>query len=581
MRGLRIGMAQTNPVVGAIEANAGGILSFVARAKALGCDLVVFPELALTGYPPEDLLLKPRFIEDNLRALERLGRKVRGITAVIGFVDRREDIYNAAAVVHNGRVVDVYHKMYLPNYGVFDEQRYFQAGKSPLNFVLNGVTVGLGICEDIWYPEGPARLQALAGAEVIVNINASPYHAGKAWLREEMLATRARDNAVIIAYNNTVGGQDELVFDGQGMIIAESGAVLARGAAFEEDLVVADLDVESTLMARLHDPRRREEKLKAGAEGLVRVTTLPPPARRAGAKRPVIARGVHAPLDRDEEIVRALLLGTGDYARKNGFSRAVIGLSGGIDSSLVAALAVEALGRANVTGVFMPSMYTSRESSEDAGALAANLGIEMLEIPITDIFKGYLKTLKKTLRGAHPGVAEENIQARIRGNILMALSNSYGWLVLTTGNKSEMSVGYATLYGDMAGGFAVIKDVPKTLVYALSSRVNERAGSVLIPERVFVKAPTAELRPGQKDRDTLPPYEVLDRILKAYVEDDRSVDEMVGMGFRRPLVKKIVRMVDASEYKRRQAPPGVKITPRALGKDRRMPITNAYYDDGG
>jgi NAD+ synthase (glutamine-hydrolysing) len=568
-------MAQMNPVVGDIAGNANKVLAWTAKAKKAGAHLVLFPELTITGYPPEDLLLKPAFIEENIKALKAIAKKITGITAVIGFVDRGGDIYNAAAVVHKGRVSGVYHKMYLPNYGVFDEQRYFQAGGKPLNFILNGVTIGLEICEDIWYPEGPARLQSLAGAELIVNINASPYHMGKAALREEMLITRARDNEVIIAYNNTVGGQDELVFDGRGLVIDEKGNVIARGKPFEEDLVAVDIDIDPIYMARLHDPRRRELKrtLPAGSVNVLDLGPIRKKKRSAALPKRKTPR-----LEEAEEVLQALILGTRDYVKKNGFTHVAVGLSGGIDSALVAAVASLALGSRNITCVAMPSRYTSKESRIDAEALAGNLGIELMTIPIEDTFSQYLKMMKPAFKGTKPNEAEENMQARIRGNILMALSNKFGWLVLTTGNKSEMSVGYATLYGDMAGGFAVIKDVPKTLVYAVSERINRRAGKILIPERIFTKAPTAELRPNQTDQDTLPPYDILDKVLKAYVEDDKSIDEIMAMGFEKAIVKKVARMVDLSEYKRRQAPPGIKITPRALGKDRRMPITNQYND---
>ncbi|MBI1912027.1 MAG: NAD+ synthase [Deltaproteobacteria bacterium] len=573
MRTLRIGMAQINPTVGDISGNAEKIFSYTENAKKLGCDIVLFPELALTGYPPEDLLLKPKFIDDNLRILKGLSRQIKGITAIVGFVDRDVDIYNAAAIIQKGKVVDVYHKMYLPNYGVFDEQRYFQAGETALNFTLNDIKIGVEICEDIWYPEGPARTQALAGAEVIVNINASPYHMGKACIREEMLMTRARDNAVIIAYNNTVGGQDELVFDGQGMIVGNDGNIIARGKAFEEELIAADIDVDAIAMARLHDPRRREVKLKTKIEGLREITLEP---QRPRKRKPKLPQMVSEKFETTEEVLSALVLGTRDYVKKNGFKHVVVGLSGGIDSSLVAAVAARALGSKNITGVLMPSKFTSKESREDALELAKNLGIATLSIPIQKTFECYKDVMKEAFKGMKEDITEENLQARIRGNTLMALSNKFGWLVLTTGNKSEMSVGYATLYGDMAGGFAVIKDVPKTLVYEVSRTINNLARRTIIPERVFVKPPTAELKPNQTDQDLLPPYEILDPILKAYVEDDRSREEIIQMGFVEAIVKKVTRMVDLSEYKRRQAPPGIKITPRALGKDRRMPITNGY-----
>jgi NAD+ synthase (glutamine-hydrolysing) len=578
MKTLRIAMAQINPRVGDLAGNAARILEYSRRGARAGADLVVFPELALTGYPPEDLLLKPGFIDDNMECLKGLAKKVRSITAVVGFVDRREDIFNAAAVIHGGRVAAVYHKMFLPNYGVFDEQRYFQAGIEPLNFRLDGVTVGVGICEDIWFPDGPARLQALSGAEVILNINASPFHTGKARMREEMLATRAMDNEVIIAYSNTVGGQDELVFDGRSMIVDERGNIIARGMAFEEDLIVADLNIDATFTARLHDPRRRAEKLKAGPGALRVVELKAARGRKKVPKKRRLPTRCARPLSREEEVHSALVLGTRDYVRKNGFTHVVMGLSGGIDSAMVAAVAVEALGAKFVTGVFMPSKYTSKESRKDTFNLAGNLGVELMEISIKDTVEAYLKMLKPAFKRRKTDTTEENIQARIRGNILMALSNKFGWLVLTTGNKSEMSVGYATLYGDMAGGFAVIKDVAKTVVYDLAAWINRRAGKRLIPGRILTKAPTAELKPGQTDQDTLPPYVLLDEILKAYVEEDKGLEEIVAAGFSRRVVKKVIRMVDLSEYKRRQAPPGIKITPRALGKDRRMPITNGYGD---
>jgi len=561
MKTLRIAMGQINPTVGALRSNAKKMLACARRAEKAGASLVLFPELALTGYPPEDLLLKPGFIDDNLAELHTLAGRIRGITAVVGFVDRAKGIYNAAAVMHRGRVRAVYRKMFLPNYGVFDEKRYFRAGIKPLNIVLCGVCIGLGICEDVWHEQGPVRAQAKAGASVIVNINASPYHAGKGALREEMLARRAAENGVVIAYNNTVGGQDELVFDGQGLVVDPRGTVLARGRAFEEDLIVVDIPVA----------RRPAD---TGADAAVRTLRLP--GRERQGTRPVLRTRSVPRTGEVSEVLRALVLGTRDYVRKNGFSRAVIALSGGIDSSLVAALACRALGAENITGVFMPSKYTSRESREDARELAANLGVELMTIPINTIFSSYRKTLRASFEGTEEDIAEENIQARIRGNIIMALSNKFGWLVLTTGNKSEMSVGYATLYGDMAGGFAVIKDVPKTLAYEVAEEINREAGHDLIPARVLTKAPTAELRPVQLDSDTLPPYGVLDAILKAYVEEDLTAEEIAAMGFKKGVVKKVLRMVDRSEYKRRQSPPGIKITPRAFGRDRRMPITNGY-----
>ena len=574
MRALRIGLAQINPTVGDLKGNVQRILHYIGRARELGVDLAAFPELAITGYPPEDLLLKPDFIQANLDCLQQIVEGARSITAVVGFIDSADDIYNAAAVIHDGVLAGVYHKMYLPNYGVFDENRYFQAGTDYPVFVLPGARIGVNICEDIWYPAGPGEVQALAGgAEVIVSISASPYHAGKGRSRERMLATRASDNVAIVAFCNLVGGQDELIFDGNSVIFDERGELVARGRQFEEDLVVADLDVGSVFRQRLHDPRHRKEKLAADVGRVSRIAL--PEVESSGEKPPLSARKMER-LELLAEIYQALVLGTRDYVRKNGFQKVLIGLSGGIDSSLTAVVAVDALGQENVVGVFMPSRYSSEESREDAQRLAENLGIRFLSIPIDDTFQAYLDMLSAPFAGVEPDVTEENIQARVRGNILMALSNKFGWLVLTTGNKSEVSVGYCTLYGDMAGGFAVIKDVPKALVYQLAGHVNDSAGREVIPRRVFEKAPTAELRPDQRDEDTLGPYATLDPILHAYVEEDRRLDEIVALGFDEATVRRVIHMVDRNEYKRRQAPPGVKITPRAFGKDRRLPITNNY-----
>jgi NAD+ synthase (glutamine-hydrolysing) len=571
MRQLRIALAQINTTVGDLEGNLAKILANVKTAKTQGADMVVFPELAIPGYPPEDLLLKPQFIEANLAILKDVALAAQHILIVVGFADRQDDIYNAAAVCCQRRVAGVYHKRYLPNYGVFDEDRYFQAGRETPVFRWSEVIFGVNVCEDTWYPEGPTEAQAfLGGAQLIINISASPYHAGKGGFRERMLATRAADNTAIVAFCNLVGGQDELVFDGQSLIFDAQGDLIARGRAFEEDLVVADLDLEAVFNRRLHDPRRR--KVMLAAEGSVPCTPLEgTPSQR---NKPELPSTQVAPLERLEEIYRALVLGTHDYVYKNGFGTVLIGLSGGIDSSLVAAIATDALGPQNVVGVRMPSRYTSDMSNDDAAQLAAKLGIRLLTIPIEPAFQAYLDILAEPFAGTEPGVAEENLQARVRGNVLMGLSNKFGWLVLTTGNKSEMSVGYATLYGDMAGGFAVIKDVPKTLVYQLARWRNAR--SPVIPEEALTRPPTAELRPDQKDTDSLPPYDVLDSILKAYVEEDRSAEEIVTLGFDREMVRRVLQMVDRSEYKRRQAPPGVKITPRAFGRDRRLPITNRF-----
>jgi len=577
LKRLRLGMAQVNTVVGDFAGNTQKILGAINEARSLEVDLLTFPELAICGYPPEDLLLKPQFIEQNLRCLSRVVDGSSGLAVVVGFVDAREDIYDAAAVIHDGKMVGVYHKIYLPNYGVFDENRYFRAGSECPVYVLSGVAIGVSICEDIWYEAGPATVEAHSGAEVIVNISASPYHFGKGDSRERMLATRALDNVAIFAYNNLVGGQDELVFDGNSMVVDEKGRLIARGKQFEEDLIVADLDVESVFRTRLHDPRwRKETPLLQEQRWRVSKTVISEaPAEPLKPLLPERPLQVRPPLG---EVYDALVLGTRDYVRKNGFDRVLIGLSGGIDSSLVAAIAVDALGSAKVVGVAMPSRYSSAGSVSDAELLARNLGIELVTVPIEKAFKAYLDMLAGPFGRAEPDVAEENIQARIRGNVLMALSNKFGWLVLTTGNKSEMATGYATLYGDMAGGFAVVKDVPKTMVYELSRYRNSVAGRELIPSTVIEKQPSAELRPEQKDIDTLPPYELLDPILTAYVEEDKSIEQIVAMGFDEEMVKRTVRLVDRSEYKRRQAAPGTKITPRAFGRDRRLPITSRFTE---
>jgi len=574
MRRFRVGLGQINPTVGDFEGNVQKIVEAIERARALGCQLVAFPELAVPGYPPEDLLFKPAFIEANRKALDVVTRASRGLTVVVGFVDKRDDIFNAAAILHDGACAGVYHKQYLPNYGVFDENRYFQAGTEAPVFAVGETVFAVNVCEDIWYPAGPTTAQALAGAELVVNVNGSPYHAGKARFREQMVATRAADDLVCVAYVNMVGGQDELVFDGASLIVNEHGQCVARGRQFEEDFVVADLDLEAVFHARLHDPRRRKEKLRAG-EAAPRIVL---PALPAAAQVPPVEPPTLAPLERVEEVFRALVLGTRDYVRKNGFARVVIGLSGGIDSSLVAAIAVEALGRENVAGVGMPSPYSSAGTRRDAQRVAKNLGIEYLSIPITPIPRAYKRALARAFKGLKEDVTEENLQARIRGNLLMALSNKFGWLVLTTGNKSEYSVGYTTLYGDMAGGFAVIKDVPKMLVYEVARHVNASAGRALIPATVFERAPSAELRPSQTDQDTLPPYAELDAILEGYVEEDRGVNDLVARGFAPETVRRVVAMVDRNEYKRRQAPIGVKITPRAFGRDWRLPIVNRFRE---
>jgi NAD+ synthase (glutamine-hydrolysing) len=475
-------------------------------------------------------------------------------------------------------LVGVYHKFYLPNYGVFDENRYFQAGSKYPIFIINGIGIGITICEDMWYEAGPAIVQAYAGAKVLVNISASPYHAGKGLFRERMLSTRASDSVAIVVHNNLVGGQDELVFDGGSLIINERGEVIARGKQFEEDFVAVDLDVESVFRSQLHDSRRRKEtpwvKEKLKEVTKIEVSSEYP----AIAKPPLSPRRVDK-LDELAEIYQALVLGIRDYVHKNGFEKVVIGLSGGVDSSLVAAIAVDALGPENVVGVSMPSRYSSPGSKSDAEALARNLGIEFKVIPIEKAFGAYLETLAEPFKDTYPDATEENIQARIRGNLLFALSNKFGWLVLACSNKSETAMGYTTLYGDMSGGLIPLKDVPKTLVLELARYKNGQAGNEVIPSSVLTKAPSAELRPTQKDTDTLPPYDILDPILKAYVEDDVMIDQIVAMGFDRDIVTKVTRLVDRNEYKRRQAAPGIKITPRDFGRDRRLPITNQFKEE--
>jgi NAD+ synthase (glutamine-hydrolysing) len=574
MRTLRVALAQINPTIGDLPDNTAKIIDWIARARGLGADVVAFPELAVTGYPPEDLVLRRSFVEDNQRALDEIAAATHGIVGIVGFVDLEDDVYDAAAVIADGRVVHAYHKQFLPNYGVFDEDRYFQRGHESPVFVIAGVDVGVSVCEDIWYPEGPTRDQALAGAEVIIKITASPFHRGTGAFRERMVATRASDNSVVVCYVNAVGGQDELVFDGHSLIVDERGQLLARGAQFREDLVVRDIDVEGVMQARLHDPRYRKERRK------LRETGEPPKiivsAQPAPADKPAISAELTPPLGGVAEVWDALVLGVRDYIGKTGFTDVLIGLSGGVDSSLVAVIAADALGPQHVVGVSMPSRFSSEGSKTDAQALADRLGIRMLTIPIEGPFEATLDALAPAFADTQFGVAEENLQARVRGNLLMALSNKFGWLVLTTGNKSEMATGYSTLYGDMAGGFAVIKDVPKTLVYDLARHRNALAGTDIIPQAVIDKPPSAELRPNQLDTDSLPPYDVLDPILEAYVEDDRTIEEIVATGADEAFVRRVVKMVDSNEYKRRQAPPGIKITPRAFGRDRRLPIAHRY-----
>ena len=573
MPGLRVALAQINVTVGDLNGNVAKILACVQDARSLAVDLLAFPELAVPGYPPEDLLLRPQFVRDNLDALDKVVKGSSGITLVVGFVDAEEDIYNAAAIIHDGHLIDVYRKQFLPNYGVFDEDRYFKPGNRVAVYEIAGVGVGVNICEDIWYPEGPAQAQAYGGAQVIVNINASPFQADKRFFRERMLSTRAGDAAAVLCYSNLIGGQDELVFDGNSMIIGPEGEIIARARSFEEDLLVCDINLDRIMQARLHAPRRRKERpsFTSAMPEKVHVSGKP----LVAGKPPLPPRDV-TPLEGVAEVYAALVVGTRDYVIKNGFTKVVIGLSGGVDSSIVAAIAVDALGAANVAGVAMPSRFSSPGSRTDAEAVAEALGIQLMTIPIEEAFEAYLRMLSEPFAGTEFGIAEENLQTRIRGNILMGLSNKFGWLVLTTGNKSEMATGYATLYGDMAGGFAVIKDVPKTLVYKLAEYRNSLGQRPVIPKSVLEKVPSAELRPGQADTDTLPPYEMLDPILQAYVEEDKGMADLLEAGFDEGTIKRVMAMVDRNEYKRRQAPPGVKITPRAFGRDRRLPIANRY-----
>jgi NAD+ synthase (glutamine-hydrolysing) len=572
---IRIALAQINPTVGDFSGNTAKIIAEIERARTLGAEVIALPELAISGYPPEDLLLKPQFIKANLEALEQIIAATRDIVAIVGFVDYTTDIHNAAAVICDRDLKSVYRKVFLPNYGVFDEYRYFKPGDAAPIYRYGDVLIGVNICEDIWYPGGPTKAQALGGAHLVINISASPYSAAKGKSRERMLQTRAEDNAIAVAYVNVVGGQDELVFDGQSLVIDERGRTIARGAVFEEDLVLATIDAERVFKERLHDPRHRQEHLEGDYENLT-IETIGLRERAFERSEALVPSSMPREIDLVEEVYRALVLGTRDYVRKNGFKDVVIGLSGGIDSALTTCVAVDALGPEHVTCVFMPTRYSSNESGRDARELAKNLGVAYQVIPIEDTFEKYIEMLKPAFDDTPMGVAEENIQARIRGNILMALSNKFGALVLSTGNKSEVSVGYCTLYGDMAGGFALLKDVPKTLVYQLSTYRNQSTAGAVIPEYIITRAPSAELRENQKDEDSLPPYPVLDAILERYISDDLSVASIVAEGYDEALVKWVARQVDLNEYKRRQAAPGIKITTRAFGRDRRMPITNKF-----
>jgi NAD+ synthase (glutamine-hydrolysing) len=587
---MRLALCQINPTVGDIAGNSRLIADGIERARAAQAELVLFPELAVTGYPPEDLLLKEHFLADARRAVEELATATDGSpgpTVIVGFPERAEDVFNAAAVLAGGRVHAIYRKVFLPNYGVFDEQRYFQSGRGGAIVEIGDERLGISVCEDIWEPGPPASDEALAGATLLVNISASPYHAGKGAERERMLQQRARDNIACVAFCALVGGQDELVFDGHSVVIDHTGRTIARAVQFREELLVCDVDLDAAGAARLRDASQRPAARRAGAAAVDRLPALAAPAAAAANGRPP-ASGLAPLLEPVEaEVHAALSLGLHDYVEKNGFARVVLGLSGGIDSALVACVAADALGAERVTVTIMPSPFSSQGTQQDARDLAAALGVEVYELPIAPAMQAYEQTLAGAFDGRQSDITEENLQARIRGNLLMALSNKFGWLVLATGNKSEMSVGYTTLYGDLAGGFAVIKDVPKTLVYRLCEWRNSPAGAAPlpggpprarapIPPSIIARAPSAELRLEQRDEDSLPVYGVLDRILEGYVELDRSREQLIADGLPEHDVDRAIRLVDLAEYKRRQAPPGIKISARAFGRDRRMPITNRY-----
>jgi len=572
---VRIALAQVNPTVGDLAGNTRLVIDWIERARAAEADIVCFPELIITGYPPEDLVLKPSFVRDNLAQLDLIRGATKGIAAVVGFVDREGDLFNAAAFLHDGELKAVYHKVFLPNYGVFDEKRYFVPGHRCPIIELDGVPIGLSVCEDCWFPSGPMAWQAEHGARLLININGSPYHYGKRAPREAMVGGRAADYGAIVVWVNTVGGQDELVFDGNSVVFDASGKVLAHASSLVEDLLVCDVDTDRPI-------HLSPEKLRYEAEGAERLELQVEELAVSGPgskPKSVIENRMAKPLEGAAEIYAAVVLGTQDYMRKQGFEKVVIGMSGGIDSALTAAIACDALGPQNVIAVRMPSRHTSAESLEDAAMVVENLGMQLMDFSIEPPHTGFEEILSPVFQGTKPGVAEENLQPRIRSTILHALSNKFGYIVLSTGNKSELATGYGTLYGDIAGGYAVLKDITKTTVYELCHYRNSLGPA--IPDRVMTKAPSAELKPGQKDTDSLPPYEELDPILRGYIEDDLSPEELVAAGHKPETVARVIQLVDRSEYKRRQAPPGVKITPRAFGRDRRMPIVNRYNPNGG
>ncbi|MGI8557989.1 MAG: NAD+ synthase [Solirubrobacteraceae bacterium] len=574
MDSLRPGLCQLNPTVGDIAGNEASVAVGIDRARAAGVDLVLFGELVLTGYPPEDLLLREHFLLEARAALDRLAERARGIVAIVGVPERgADDVYNAAAVLADGAVRGFHRKVFLPNYGVFDEQRYFQSGAGGSLLTLGGHTIGITVCEDMWEPGPPASDEAIAGATLLLNISASPYHAGKGLERERMFAQRARDSLAAVAVCAIAGGQDELIFDGHSFVLDHDGRTVARAKQFEEDLLLCDVDLAAPAAARLRSSGHRPAALLASARvGLVARTALAP---SRGTREPLARRLTEPLAPAEAEIYAALRCGLADYVRKNGFGHVVLGLSGGIDSALVACIAADALGPERVSAVVMPSPYSSGETQGDARALAANLRIGTQELEIAPVMGAYEALLAGLFEGRAPDLTEENLQARIRGNLLMALSNKFGWLVLTTGNKSEMSVGYSTLYGDSAGGFAPIKDCEKTLVYRLARHRNGWVDKP-IPPAILDRPPSAELRPDQRDEDSLPPYELLDPILRGYIEQDYGREELLARGLPRDAVERVLELVDRAEYKRRQAPPGIKITERAFGRDRRMPITNRF-----
>ena len=576
MNKFRIALAQINSVVGDLSGNSKKIVDYIDRAVDSDCDMVVFPELAITGYPPEDLIFRNSFVRANMEKMNDIVKSRSDIIIVVGFIDSNEKIYNAVSISHGSEIVDVYHKIYLPNYGVFDEDRYFATGSKISVINLNNLNFAVNICEDIWYEDGPAKIQKKSGADLIVNISASPFHYGKYMDRRNMLSQRAIENVAYVVFCNNVGGQDELIFDGGSSIISPNGSLISGAPQFEEALLISDLDISKfndknrikvfpkNEIGEINDSPINISKIDLDINFKIKNQEIRP-------SRPKYMSHV-------EEVYKALILGTKDYVSKSGFEKVVVALSGGIDSSLVATIAVDALGSENVIGISMPSMYSSQGSVIDAVKLSENLKIKLIKIPIKDIFNVFMNDLSDLIPSDSQGVAKENLQSRIRGNLVMALSNEFGWLALTTGNKSEMAVGYATIYGDMAGGYAVIKDVPKTMVFKLSKYRNIIEKSSIIPNEIISKPPSAELRPDQKDEDTLPPYDLLDIILKAYVEDDLDYYGILRLGFDDEIVRDVINLVDKSEYKRRQSPPGIKITPKNFGRDRRLPIVNKYRE---